>query len=307
MAATETYPNSLLFAGHPSSKKELFAAAFAQLIICKEDPQGVHQRKFEAHCHPDLHIYKPEGKLGLHSIDSMRRFREEVFLAPYESGRKVFLIHEADRMLPYSANALLKTFEEPPFFSVIILLSCAPEKLLPTILSRCQTVYFQSEESAIEYRKELHPILLKMLTEPFLYANHAAWIERLVAEIEDAAEQCRKAVEQAAGEKKELTAYQQEMLEKEADGAASMSQVELTENLFECFLAWHRDLHLLKHGGAQKHLFFPHLVEQLKTALNKEILPLEKALEAVAAAKKSLQRSTPLQYALEGLLLSSRE
>jgi len=301
----ETYPSSLLFAGHPSSQKEQHAEVFSRLILCKQDTDAEGIRKFQSKCHPDYHTYKPEGKMSLHSVDTMRQFREEVYLPPYDSHRKVFLIYEAERMLPASANALLKTFEEPPSFSVIILLSALPEKLLPTILSRCQRVHFQSREEEASKQRKVHPILLKLLKSPLLYADLVAAIEELIHEMEEQSQEMRKALEQKMSkeERKNLTAMQQEALEKEIEGVISLRQTEFAERLFDDILAWHRDLHLLKNGGDSKFLFLPQEEEHLRTSLQQELPALEQILDGVALAKKGLQRSTPLQYVLEGIFL----
>ena len=157
-----TVGNSLLFAGPDGIGKSLFAEAFAHLLICQSDPQNIHKRKIDAGNHPDIRIYRPEGKVGMHSIASMRLFSQEVYLAPCESKWKIFIIHEADRMLTYSANALLKTFEEPAKDAVIILISSSPEALLPTVLSRCRTIHFhplaeQEVTSFIEKRCQKSP------------------------------------------------------------------------------------------------------------------------------------------------------
>ncbi len=79
----------------------------------------------------------------------MRQLSEEIYLPPYEANWKVFIIHDADRMLSYSANALLKTFEEPPPRTLIILLSRSQASLLPTIVSRCYTLHFQNLPSSL--------------------------------------------------------------------------------------------------------------------------------------------------------------
>ena len=150
--------NSILFAGPEGIGKSVFAEAFAKQIICRNDVSGDHQRKLESGNHPDLRVYRPEGKLGMHSIASMRQLSEEVYLAPFEAKNKVFIVHEAERMLSYSANALLKTFEEPALDTVIILLSSAPSSLLSTVLSRCRAIYFQSlsEQDIIAFLMQYH-------------------------------------------------------------------------------------------------------------------------------------------------------
>lgn len=144
IAARQTVPHALLFSGPEGVGKRLCAEAFGRLLVetAKES-------------HPDLHLFRPEGKTGMHSLERLRSFGREVYLAPFEAKKKVFILDEADRMLPTSANALLKTFEEPPRSCVIILVSSRPEKLLSTILSRCQKVPFFSlkQEEIVSYLK----------------------------------------------------------------------------------------------------------------------------------------------------------
>ncbi len=103
--------HALLFAGIDGIGKSLFAQAVAASLMLEEDPDGKHRSKIEKGIHPDIHLYRPEGKLGLHSMQALRQMCEEVYLPPYEANCKVFIIHEADRMLSYSANALLKTLK----------------------------------------------------------------------------------------------------------------------------------------------------------------------------------------------------
>jgi hypothetical protein len=75
-------------------------------------------------------------------IDAMRELRENVRYSPARDRYKVFIIDEAHQITPEGFNALLKTLEEPPPASLLILISAAPDDLLPTIRSRCQTVRF---------------------------------------------------------------------------------------------------------------------------------------------------------------------
>jgi DNA polymerase III delta prime subunit len=96
----------------------------------------------QASCHPDLLELKTSGKVGLHSIASIRHMLGQLALAPHGPTGRAVLIDAADRMLPPTANALLKALEEPPPSTVIILTSSSPHLILPTILSRAQTIHF---------------------------------------------------------------------------------------------------------------------------------------------------------------------
>ncbi|MDN3508917.1 MAG: hypothetical protein P0S93_02675 [Candidatus Neptunochlamydia sp.] len=131
----EKTPHCLLFEGSKGSRKGEYAETFAHALLRteKKDP-------------PDLRILYPEGKGDHHPIHVIRQLIEETTLPPFEANQKVFLLHEADRMLPTSSNALLKTLEEPVSKVTIILLSSHVESLLPTVVSRCFRIFFEKEE-----------------------------------------------------------------------------------------------------------------------------------------------------------------
>lgn len=126
-----TLPSVLLFHGIEGIGKGLFAKAVAEKLMgrIKKD-------------HPDIHIYYPEGKSSQHPISAMRQLIDEVGMPPFEAPCKVFIVHDAEKMLPSSSNALLKTLEEPPSDTYIFLISSDPDKLLPTIVSRCRKIPF---------------------------------------------------------------------------------------------------------------------------------------------------------------------
>ena len=130
MVNKKAIAHALLFSGPAGVGKGLFANWFAEKILGSTP-------------HPDLFHLHPEGKLALHNIDALRAFSDQVYLAPYEAEKKVFILHDAERMQPAAANALLKTLEEPAPSAVIILTSSHPERMLPTIRSRCRQFPFQ--------------------------------------------------------------------------------------------------------------------------------------------------------------------
>ncbi|MCK4956581.1 MAG: hypothetical protein KAS49_03025, partial [Candidatus Cloacimonetes bacterium] len=82
-------------------------------------------------------------------IASIRMLEHRIRLSPNEAIKKVYIIEQADKMTNQAANAFLKTLEEPPADTVIILTSSKPSALLPTILSRCQKIPFQSISAKI--------------------------------------------------------------------------------------------------------------------------------------------------------------
>ena len=92
--------------------------------------------------HPDFFVLRPESKSRRVSIAQVRHLEHSLSRRPHKAPLKVALILEAERMcLPpaEAANAFLKTLEEPPDHSLLILTSDRPEQLLPTVRSRCLT------------------------------------------------------------------------------------------------------------------------------------------------------------------------
>jgi len=99
--------------------------------------------------HPDIFLIE-KGDSASIKIEQIRFLREKVALKPYEAPRKVFIICDAQDMTEEASNALLKTLEEPPPNNVIILLSTSINRMLLTILSRCQIIKFAASQDAYE-------------------------------------------------------------------------------------------------------------------------------------------------------------
>jgi DNA polymerase-3 subunit delta' len=87
--------------------------------------------------HPDFFALRPEGKARFIKVDALREFIRKIQLTAAAGPRKVGVVYEADRMMPPTANAFLKTLEEPPDGTTLFLLTTRPNDLLPTIRSRC--------------------------------------------------------------------------------------------------------------------------------------------------------------------------
>jgi DNA polymerase-3 subunit delta' len=90
--------------------------------------------------HPDFHSVRPESKSRSITVKQIRELEHELYLKPYLAPLKVAVIFDAERMClagASAANAFLKTLEEPPAHTLILLTSARPAMLLPTIISRC--------------------------------------------------------------------------------------------------------------------------------------------------------------------------
>ncbi len=139
--------HAYLFSGEPGIGKRMTALAFAAALNCEhrrdQDSCGTCPscRKIASGNHPDVHVMVPDGDEI--KIDQVREAQATLSLRPFEGSRKVLIVDGAEAMNEASSNAFLKTLEEPPGESLIILGTAMPQSLLTTIRSRCQALAFQ--------------------------------------------------------------------------------------------------------------------------------------------------------------------
>lgn len=140
--------HAYLFLGSPGSGKLGAAWALAQALLCAEEAiPGACAAcddcvRVARRTHPDVHYYAPESATG-YLIAQTRDLLEDVALSPIRAKRKVYIIDRAEQLRANTANALLKTLEEPPESVTFILLGTSSDVMLPTIVSRCQCVPFR--------------------------------------------------------------------------------------------------------------------------------------------------------------------
>jgi DNA polymerase-3 subunit delta' len=170
--AEERIGQSLLMAGPRGVGKHGFAIALAQALNCEQvelgEPCGqcVPCRKIARGEHADVRTIlresqdpavKKETRSQFIKIEQTRALAEQAQFRPYEGRRRVFIIDDAEWMRHEAANSLLKTLEEPPDTSLLILITSKPFSLLDTIRSRCLLLSF-APLSAAEIEEHLRMI-----------------------------------------------------------------------------------------------------------------------------------------------------
>lgn len=140
--------HAYLITGPEQTGKTTLALEFARLLQCQErpaespEPCGVCSscRRIASGAHPDVRlVVRPPDKRIL-PVELVREVIHTASLSPSVGPWRIFIIPEIERMAAASANALLKTLEEPPERVVLLLTSSEPESLLPTVISRCQLI-----------------------------------------------------------------------------------------------------------------------------------------------------------------------
>ena len=261
-------PNALLFAGPEGVGKKQFALELARSLVCADSKEGAGCRTCAA-CtragvfdipkfakgeesefvffsqHPDVGMVVPYKRIL--RIGAIRQLEREANFLPYEAQSRVFIVEDADKMNDNASNALLKTLEEPPSTSFIILIASRADILLPTILSRCQVVRFAPVEAS-EIEKHLLATE-KFSTDDAAVAARASGgsvgraLEFVPASFRTQRSLMLEVIKAAAiGDRRQLLATAEEM-----NGAANKDEYEETLEVLRGLI---HDVWLLRNGGA---------------------------------------------------------
>jgi DNA polymerase III subunit delta' len=209
-ASRASWPHAMLLTGAAGIGKRSVAMHIAQALLC-ESPRAdgfacgtcPSCRYFAAGQHPDLRVLEPlkvddDGeikRLDHIPIDKVRELRDLVELTTHRGGNKVAVIVPAELMNHAAANALLKTLEEPPPDTFLLLVSHQPGRLPATILSRCRRVPVATPDTdgasawlaaqgvaspaGVLAQANGAPIAALGLADPDAQAERAAWLGAL--------------------------------------------------------------------------------------------------------------------------------
>ncbi len=148
--ANNRVAHAYIFLGPSGVGKKYSALNFAKALNCQAEEaerpcdQCVFCRKIDSGIHPDVFLVAPEKEGASTGIDRVREVIRSIGLKPYEARYKVYIIDDAGSMTADAENALLKTLEEPPPESVLILIAESAQDLFSTIISRSQVVRFSA-------------------------------------------------------------------------------------------------------------------------------------------------------------------
>ncbi len=291
--ASERVAGAYLFSGEQGIGKETVALYFSNLILCENTTDEVIPcsecracRKIKNGNHPDLRIIRPDG--AQIKIDQMRELQQQIVYQPLEGERKIFIIANTEMMNDSAANSLLKTLEEPPAASTIILLTENLKTMLPTIRSRCQILTFYPMPT-----EELSKALMDSLSIDTEAASAAAILSRGVIG------KAITLIEKGITESGTVPAIMME-----TDLLAAFRLAEAFENEQESLddlITWYRDLMLLQQDAPKEYITHTDAIEQLQTLVPRySNNRVERAIKNIFQTKMLIQKTNvPKMLALE--------
>lgn len=246
--------HAYLITGTPGSGKEVIAAELASLV------NGTPVKEIFSAKAREIFVARPESKSRRIVIAQIRALEHALQMRAANGRRKVAIITDADRLQTEAANAFLKTLEEPPKDSLLLLLSSLPEALPETILSRCIAIPLASDGEARSKKEEEK--LVKLLQQASRQTNWSVqFAYRLAQEFQQLLREIREEVKQETDGalKQEQTRYKDS-----TDGAWLEEREEyykaLTESFYlqrraalvETLFAWWTDVLRASNGVAQR-------------------------------------------------------
>ncbi len=252
-----------------------------------------------------VRIIRPRMKSRQIGVDEIRDLEHTLHLAAPGGACKVGVITEADRMNDKAANAFLKTLEEPPQNTLLLLLTANPQRLLPTVISRCTRLPLLGGQALLanggaELVAALNAAAARGFGAPVAALHLKAAFTTFLAEFREAAEATAK-----AAEKEEVAAYRDstdgKWLKEREDfhkAAAEAEYLDARNRLFDVLMAWMADLLRLKVNGGG--LDFPDSAPAMHGIAEAETENrLLKRMEALDALRRTLETNAFEPLAIE--------
>ncbi|MDF7800502.1 hypothetical protein P4C99_13575 [Pontiellaceae bacterium B1224] len=289
--------HAYVIVGSPRGNALHFAESVLKLLFCEGAEKPCNEckacRQVEAHKHVDNLWIEPQSKSRQILAEDVRGLIKRMSQTSFDGGWKAGVILSADCMNESSENALLKTLEEPPPKSILLLVTDSAQSLLPTIISRCQKIVLsEGRAGALDdvWRAPLMNILHEMPPTGGLDAARLA--SRLKGILDEVKEGISDAVIGELDQNDE--ALDESKLKVILEARINSRLKEVQADVFRVMLDWQRDVLMLASGVDQDKLLFSNdwktLTEQAKLHTQGSAL---KAIQEIEGMSRRLDRNIP--------------
>jgi DNA polymerase-3 subunit delta' len=308
--ARDKIPHGYLFIGIPGIGKTTTALALTQVVNCLDPKAGDACgqcricRQMVGNNFPDIELIHPDGQSI--KIEQIRNLTRSLSFKPLIGRYRVTIMRQAEKMTEESANAFLKTLEEPPESNILILNVAEPLDLLPTIVSRCQQVFF----------KPLLPGLIsaRLMKDKGLAETEAMVLAKIAGgslgrALEMSENQFLKwRQDQLAGLIRFADLPLAEAMQTAWDYAGKNKKQDLDQDLFDVlslWMTWYRDLLAVKSACSAETLINRDYVPELQNlAIRFNITRLVESVLALEQAQKDLNNSRNADLVMSHIVLS---
>jgi DNA polymerase III delta' subunit len=289
--------HAYLVVGSPRGNALAFSEAFLQFLFCREKSKPCGKcpecERVKRHEHPDVLWLQPETKSRKIDIEQIREeLAPRISRTSYGGGYKVGVILYADRLTEGAANAFLKTLEEPPGSSLLLLLTNSVQNLLPTIVSRCQRIVLSdAQEEEHRWQAAVLDVLRRGPPQDSIEALiQSGRLKAILNEVKKAV----SAEEESAGDEAN------EESEEAHDARIAARVLEVRTSIMRQLLLWKRDVLMAVLGVGDEVLHF----EDEKLVIREQAKNLNYAramrqVEAVEGIIRRLERNLPDEVVFE--------
>lgn len=299
--------HSYIFEGPKSIGKKAIATALAKALLCEKNLTEACGMcgscvQFEHENQPDFKIIDNlENTIKKSDIQELQK---DIKIRPFKGNRKVYIICQAENMTAEAQNSFLKTLEEPPEFAIIILTTENKEKLLPTIISRCQLVAFNYVDITKIENMLVNKFNNTSEQASFISNFSNGIVGRAILlseseEFEELREQTLKAIDITITQSKEKIFTTSEFFEKNKDDI---------NEILNIMLFYFRDLIIYSETNSSRHIINKDKIEFIKTHCNNiEKNALHDIIDTVLSTKENIDLKVSFSLNIELMLLEIQE
>jgi len=289
--------HAYILVGSPRGNALQFAESVLKLLFCESTEKPCNEctgcRQIEAHNHIDTLWIEPQSKARQIKADEVRGLVHRMTQTSFEGGWKAGILLSAECMNVNSANILLKTLEEPPPKTMLLLVTDSPQSLLPTIISRCQKIVLSEGKAGAMHALWEAPLMEVVRELPPSGGLDAARLAgRLKTILDTVKAEIAGMVEDGLGSDDE--ALDESKLKEVLDARTNARLKEVQAEVFRVMLDWYRDILLLVSKADRAHLVFPAEQEILdRQAVRHTQASALQAIQVVEGMARRFDRNIP--------------
>jgi DNA polymerase III subunit delta' len=300
--------HAYLFKGSTGTGKKEIAFHLTKTFYCKnkieENPcnECTDCKRIDSGNHPDVHLLAPSG-LSIKKEQIEQLIKEFAYLG-VESKKKVYIIEDAEKMTAQAANSLLKFIEEPSTDTLAILLSSQPQRLLNTIISRCQVIAFNPLN---------RDNLLEKLQKENISESLAKLATSLTSDLEQAKAMC--ADEWFAEGRNKVIKLTEDLFQRQEQAfifiqerwLSHFSEKEQLDIGLSLLLLWFKDLLYVQLGQEEKVVYIDHVSQLKQLTMQMSQQRIINRINAILEGQKRLRSNMNPQLLMEQVVLKLQE